>query len=96
MFTKVWLSSTVERFTKTFVQGYLAFFLMASGLGSGGVDNVGVNTGAFDLLFTMNNVKAGAVAAVLSFLSSVASTPVGPDTNSPSLTVTESKPAVMT
>jgi hypothetical protein len=92
MFSKVWLFSTGARLAKTFVQGYLAFFLMASGLGNGGVDNAAVNTGAFDLLFTMNNVKAGAVAAVLSFLSSVASTPVGPDTNSPSLTVTETRP----
>ncbi len=94
MFTKVWLLSTGERLTKTFVQGYLAFFLLASGLGNGGVDNVSTGTGAFDLLFTMNNVKAGVVAAVLSFLTSLASTPIGPDKESPSLVVTETPPTI--
>lgn len=94
MFTKTWLLSTGERLTKTFLQGYLAFYLLAAGLGNGGVDNVAKSTNAFDLLFTMNNVKAGAVAAVLSLLTSIASTPLGPDKNSPALTVTETPPTI--
>jgi Putative lactococcus lactis phage r1t holin len=92
MFSKVWLLSTGERLVKTFFQGYLAYFLLASGLGNTPA-TVG-SSDVFNLLFTMDNVKAGAVAAVLSFLTSIASTPVGPDKESPSTVVTENPPTV--
>jgi hypothetical protein len=92
MLTKVWLLSTGERLIKTFLQGYLAFFMLASGLGNTPA-TVG-SAGVFNLLFTMDNVKAGAAAAVLSFLTSVASTPVGPDKESPSMVVSENPPTV--
>jgi hypothetical protein len=93
MLTKVWLLSTGERLLKSFFQGYLMFFMLASGLGATPA-TVG-SSDVFNLLFTMDNVKAGAVTAVLSFLTSVASTPVGPDKESPSVVVSENPPTVV-
>jgi hypothetical protein len=92
MFTRIWLLSTGERLVKSFLQGYLAFFMLTSGLGNTPADVAGPDT--FNLLFTMDNVKSGAVMAVLSFLFSIASTPLGPDKNSPSAVVTETPPTV--
>lgn len=90
MFSKVWWLSTLERLGKTFLQGYIALWLLTAGLTNPTFDQP--NTGAFDTLFTMNNLKAGIVAAALSFASSVASTPFGADNSAPSLTVTETPP----
>lgn len=90
MFSRIWWLSTIERLGKTFVQGYAAFWMLAAGLGD---TPAGVpNADAFDVLFTMDNVKAGAVMAALSFFTSVASTPLGADKAAPSLTVTETVP----
>jgi hypothetical protein len=92
MFSKVWLLSVGERLGKSFVQGYIGFWTLTVGLGTTPA-NV-PNAGAFDLLFTMDNVKAGIVMAVLSAGTSFLSTPLGPDTGSPSLTVSENPPTI--
>jgi hypothetical protein len=92
MFSKVWLLSTGERLSKSFVQGYIAFWTLTSGLGNTAADVP--NAGAFDTLFTFDNVKAGVVMAVLSAGTSFLSTPFGPDTGSPSLTVSENPPTI--
>jgi hypothetical protein len=89
MFSKIWWLSTLERFAKTFVQGYMAFWLLSAGLTDSSAE---ANAAAFDLLFTWNNVKAGVVTSALSLAMSFASTPFGPDGDSPSLVVTETKP----
>lgn len=90
MFSKVWWLSTIERLVKTFVQGYVAMWFLVAGLTNPTFDQP--NAGAFDVLFTMNNLKAGVVAAALSFVTSLASTPFGADKGAPSLTVTETPP----
>ena len=87
---KQWWLSTGERMAKSFVQGYLAFWLLAAGLTNSSADQP--NADAFDLLFTWDNVKAGIVTMVLSLATSFASTPLGPDKNAPSLVVTETRP----
>ena len=92
MFTKVWWLSTLERLSKSFVQGYIAFWTLTSGLGNTEA-NV-PNAGAFDTLFTWDNVKAGVVMAVLSAGTSFLSTPFGPDRDSPSLVVSENPPTI--
>jgi hypothetical protein len=89
MFSKVWWLSAAERAGKTFLQAYLTFWIMVAGFASGAAQ---VNADAFDLLFTWNNVKAGVVGLALSLATSVGSTKLGPDSNAPSLTVTETKP----
>lgn len=94
MFSKLWWMSTLERLAKTFVQGYFAFFTMVAGAATGPVDDVS-NVTNFELLFTMNNVKAGLVAAAISFFMSMGSTPLGPDKGSPSMVVTETTPAAL-
>lgn len=74
MFDNKFIKSTVERATKTFLQGYLAFWL--------------VNPAApvqYETLFTTNNLKAGVVALALSVATSVGSKGVGPDKEDPSL-----------
>jgi hypothetical protein len=91
---KLWLLSTGERAAKSFVQGYLAFWTLSAGLGNTPAETSS-NAGAFDLLFTLNNLKAGVVMAVLSTGTSFLSTGFGPDKDSPSLVVTETKPAVI-
>jgi hypothetical protein len=91
MFSRVWWLSTIERMGKTFVQAYLSFWLLAAGLADSDLSQP--NADAFEVLFTMNNLKAAVVATALSFVTSLASTPAGPD-HSPSLTVTESTPTV--
>jgi hypothetical protein len=91
-FNRVWLLSVAERMVKSFVQGYVAFWTLAAGLGNTPTDQP--NAGAFELLFTMNNVKAGVVMAFLSLATSIGTTGLGPDKNSPSLTVTETVPTV--
>jgi hypothetical protein len=90
LLNKVWWLSVAERMAKTFYQAYLAYWILVAGLASGVADNS--NASAFDLLFTWNNVKAGIVGVALSFVTSVATTHVGPDDNSPSAVVTETKP----
>ncbi len=69
--TKSWWASTAERAIKTFAQSLLATI---------GIDQVGLLdigwTGAFSV--------AG-VALLVSFLTSVVSTPAGPDKDDPSL-----------
>jgi hypothetical protein len=90
MFTKIWWLSTLERAAKTFVQAYITFWMLAAGLGN--TPTTQPNADAFNTMFTMNNLKAAVVATVLSFVTSAASTPVGPDKAAPSLVVTETKP----
>jgi hypothetical protein len=90
--SKLWLLSTGERLAKSFVQGYIAFWTLSAGFGNTPTEVTGA--GAFDLLFTWDNVKAGVVMAVFSMGTSFLSTGLGPDKNSPSLVVTETKPTV--
>jgi hypothetical protein len=82
MNTTFW-KKTAERAGKTFLQAYLAFWMLTAGLGDTGAE-AGGNPSAFDLLFTWDNVKAGVVALALSIVTSLASKPVGP-TESPSV-----------
>jgi hypothetical protein len=92
MFTKVWIKSTGERLVKTFVQGYVTVWLLVNGVTDpSGITDPG---SAFDTMFTANNLKGGAVAAFLSLVTSIASTGLGPDNNSPSLAVTETHPTI--
>lgn len=88
--SKTWWLSTGERFVKTFLQGYIAFWLLTTGLGGTPAEVVGAD--AFQTLFTMDNVKAGIAAAFLSFVTSIVSTPLGVDSNSPAITVKETSP----
>lgn len=92
MLGKVWLLSVGERLSKSFVQGYIAMWTLTSGLGGTAADVP--NAGAFDTLFTVDNVKAGVVMAVLSAGTSFLSTPFGPDHESPSLSVSENPPTI--
>jgi hypothetical protein len=90
--TKKFLKDLAERAGKTFVQGYLAFWLLTSGLGDTPAE-VPTASG-FDTLFTMDNVKAGAVALALSVASSVLTKRVGPDSTSASMVVATSDPTL--
>lgn len=76
---KQFIRDVVERMSKTFFQAYFAAWTLIAFVGTG----LG-NAGAFDSLFTMNNVKAGVVGAALSFFTSIGSRPVG-DQDSASL-----------
>ena len=90
MFTRTWLLSTAERLVKTFLQGYIAFWTLTAGLGDTPAEVARAD--AFDTLFTIDNVKAGLVMAVLSLATSIISTPFGPDNAAPSLVVSENAP----
>lgn len=91
MFTKVWFQSAAERGVKTFLQGYFGFWFLVAGLGDTSAAVPGPD--AFDTLFSMDNVKAGVVMLALSVGTSVVTTRLGPDKNSPSVTVIETVPA---
>lgn len=90
MFSKIWWLSTLERAGKSFFQAYITFWLLAAGLTDTSTEVP--NADAFELLFTMDNLKAAFVMTVLSFFTSTASTPLGPDKAAPSLVVTETVP----
>jgi hypothetical protein len=77
--SRKWIESTVERFTKTFFQFYLGFWLFLNP-----DTNLGASEQMFDTLFTTGNLKAGVVGIALSLITSLGSSAVGkPD--SPSL-----------
>jgi len=87
---KTWWLSMADRLVKTFVGGYLTFWLLTAGLGD---TTASTNpSSAFDTLFTWNNVKAGVVAVALSFAQNVLTTKFGVDHTAPSLTVREAAP----
>lgn len=74
--SKLWWSQAFERMLKTFAQALLSV--------------IGVNAvGLVDVGWTGALSVAG-LALVVSFLTSVVSTPASPDNNSPSLVSTES------
>lgn len=72
--TRKFLLDLLERAGKTFIQTYLATWVLLSAIGEG----VGAgNADAFDTLFTLNNVKAGVVGVALSFATSIGSRQIG-------------------
>jgi hypothetical protein len=72
--TRRFLLDLIERAGKTFIQTYLATWILLAGIG----DDVGAGgSGAYDTLFTLNNVKAGVVGVALSFATSFGSRSVG-------------------
>lgn len=77
-----------ERAAKTFVQAYLAFWLMRAGLAGDTVPDAD----AFDVLFTLDNAKAGVVGVALSVAFSFGSKRLGPDPNSASVVLRTDDP----
>lgn len=63
MFTRVWLEDAVGRLVRTFIQGYAAFWAVAGQ--------------SYDTLFTLDNLKAGVVAAAISFFMSMGASQFG-------------------
>jgi hypothetical protein len=88
---KKFMKDLAERAGKTFLQAYLAFWLLQAGLGGTPAEQPGSD--AFGLLFTMDNVKAGVVALAFSIVTSLGSRPLGPDSSSASLVVSTDDPA---
>lgn len=76
------LLRTIERAAKTFAQFYFGLWLLRLGLLN--ADISAPNADAFDLLFTIDNVKAGVVGVALSVATSVGSKPFG-DPDDPSV-----------
>jgi len=64
--TVSWLRDTAERAAKTFLQAYLAFWLVTT-------QTTNTDTAMFDALFTVDNLKAGVVGVALSLASSLGS-----------------------
>ncbi len=73
--TKRFLADLGERAGKTFAQFYLGSWLLAAGLLNTDFDTP--NAGAYDLLFTLNNVKAGVVGVALSVATSIGAKKLG-------------------
>ena len=77
--TKELIRDSLERAGKTFIQFYIGAWMLAAGLL--GTDLNVPNTAAFDLLFTLDNVKAGVVGVALSIATSVGSSRIGDSDN---------------
>lgn len=69
------LTDLVERAAKTFVQGYLTFWVLAAGITNTPAEIPGAS--AYDALFTVANLKAGLVALAWSVATSLLSKPAG-------------------
>jgi len=82
-FTRQFFEETIERFGKTFLQFYLASWVLAVGFLNTSFDIP--DESAYDLLFTTTNLKAGIVGVALSIFTSLGSKRFGKDGNSPSL-----------
>lgn len=63
MFSKVWVQDAGGRLARTFIQGYAAFWAVAGQ--------------SYNTLFTSDNLKAGVVAAAISFFMSMGATQFG-------------------
>ena len=72
----LFVRDAAERLAKTFMQFYFGFWLLTAGLLNTTAD-IGGSAGAFDTLFTVDNLKAGVVGMALSLATSVASKPFG-------------------
>lgn len=79
---KKFLLRTLERAAKTFGQFYLGSWVLAAGLLDTNFDVP--NSSAYDLLFTLDNAKAGVVGLALSVFTSLGSSKVGKE-DDPSL-----------
>lgn len=77
------LKKSAERAAKTFVQAYLLVWTVKAGYLDVGV--AVPHSDAFNVLFTLDNVKAGIVGVALSIATSVGSKGIGPDSSSPSV-----------
>ncbi len=77
------VAKTAERMAKTFVQFYLGYWFLTLGLLNTAAAVAG--PGAFDTLFTVDNVKAGVVGLALSLATSIGTKGLGPDKDSPSM-----------
>lgn len=73
--TRRFLLDAAERAAKTFAQAYFGLWLLRAGLAD--ADVAEPRAAAFDLLFTIDNVKAGVVGVALSVATSFGSRPFG-------------------
>ena len=69
MLTARFIKETADRVLKSFVQGYLASFLLASGI-----------TPNLDKFLTLQNLQAAVLMAILSLCTAFGLRPVGSDT----------------
>jgi hypothetical protein len=73
--TRRFLLDAAERAGKTFAQAYFGLWLLRAGLGD--AELAEPRAAAFDLLFTLDNVKAGVVGVALSVATSIGSRQIG-------------------
>lgn len=74
---KRFLADAAERAAKTFAQFYFGCWMLRAGILD--ADLATPNAGAYDLLFTADNVKAGVVGVALSIATSLGSKRLGAD-----------------
>lgn len=77
------VKKTAERMGKTFLQFFFGAWMLKAGLLGTELAQPGI--ASFDLLFTVDNAKAGVVGLALSLATSLGTKNIGPDPDSPSM-----------
>lgn len=82
VFESAFWRETIDRAAKSAAHGYALTWFAISGISS---STPVVNSGSYDYLFTVNNLKGAVAAVALSLLTSITARSVKEDKDSPSI-----------